>query len=109
MDEADCNYIIDAVDFLAREGRRFVQLYDFDPVSGMWTHKKGEFLDSHFSLDDALCTPYRGPSPLHVGLRQDLYRRWLNEAEELARELPDTQDAPRRLEGELGALQFFAI
>ncbi|MBL8618938.1 MAG: aminotransferase class V-fold PLP-dependent enzyme [Deltaproteobacteria bacterium] len=34
-------YILEAVKLVAREGWRLLPLYDFDPASGQWTHKRG--------------------------------------------------------------------
>jgi len=34
-------YILEAVKLVAREGWRLLPLYDFDPASGHWTHKRG--------------------------------------------------------------------
>ena len=44
-------FIIDAVDFIAREGWRLLPHYDFDPVTGIWRHREG-LSDGALSLDD---------------------------------------------------------
>lgn len=44
-------FIIDAVDFIAREGWRLLAHYDFDPETGIWRHRNG-LSDGGLSLDD---------------------------------------------------------
>ncbi len=41
MTEAERDYLIEAVRFLARHGERFLAAYRFDPVSGAWTRRDG--------------------------------------------------------------------
>ena len=110
MDDADVDYIVDAIEFLAREGHRFLDLYDFDPKSGVWSHKDGESPCPEFSLDEALRSHHPAPQPIPMAMRRDLYTRWINEAQELADALREKGGRPsRQLEGELGALQFFSL
>ena len=40
MDDAERRYIMDAVEFVAEHGHRFLPLYAFDPATGMWTHRE---------------------------------------------------------------------
>ena len=54
MDDAEADYVIDAIDFLGRHGDRFIGLYDFDVHSGMWSHRGYEERADEFSLDSAL-------------------------------------------------------
>ena len=41
VDEAVCDYIIEAVRFVAREGWRLLGDYRFEPDSGLWRHRNG--------------------------------------------------------------------
>ena len=110
MDDAEADFIVDAVEFLAEHGSSFVALYDFDPHTGVWSHRTEHPLDEAFSLDAALRTRRTDPEPLPAAIRQDLYTRWLTEARRLARELETRpKPEPKKLEGELGELQFFRI
>ena len=110
MDDAEANYIIDAVQFLAREGNLFLSLYDFDLGTGTWKHKYSTSELPEFSLDEALSVDEGEPAILSLALRRQLYKHYLTEAKRIAdrlREAPATEYAS--LEGEFGDLQFFAL
>ncbi len=110
MDDAEADYIIDAIDFIATYGHLFLPLYQFDLQSGAWTHKHDGPLDASLSLVDAIkgcgCKPTARP----VTERKELYARYFDEAREWADKLKKTTPAGEaQLEGELGELQFFAL
>ncbi len=110
MDDAEVNYIIDAVHFLAREGHRFLGLYDFDLDTGTWVHKYAAATLPQFSLDAALTNDEGEPATLGLALREQLYRHYMGEAVKLATQLQgDSRAKLTSLEGELGELQFFAM
>ena len=110
MDDAEANYVIEAVHFLAREGHQFLALYDFDLASGTWAHKHGSMALQKFSLDAALAARQGEPATLSLSLRQQLYRHYMSEAQKIADRLRNEPEAKlRSLEGELGDLQFFAM
>jgi selenocysteine lyase/cysteine desulfurase len=110
MDDAEANYVIDAVHFLAREGHQFLALYDFDLASGTWAHKHGSVALQKFSLDAALSARQGEPATLSLPLRKQLYRHYMSEAQKIADRLRNEPEAKlRSLEGELGDLQFFAM
>ena len=110
MDDAEANYVIEAVHFLAREGHRFLALYDFDLASGTWAHKYGKGTLPKFSLEAALETRQGEPATLTLPLRKQLYRHYMSEAQKIADRLRDEPEARlRSLDGELGDLQFFAM
>jgi selenocysteine lyase/cysteine desulfurase len=54
MDDAEADFVIAAVEFVARHGHRFLPLYGFDPATGLWSHKT--YVERHepFSLDAAI-------------------------------------------------------
>ena len=110
MDDAEANYIIDAVHFLAREGSLFLNLYNFDLGTGTWKHKFSTSELPEFSLDEALSADEGEPAILSLALRRQLYKHYLTEAKRIGerlREEPAAEDAS--LEGEFGDLQFFAL
>jgi selenocysteine lyase/cysteine desulfurase len=110
MDDAEANYVIEAVHFLAREGHKFLALYDFDLASGTWAHKHGSVSLQQFSLDAALSAGQGEPATLSLPLRKQLYRHYMSEARKIADRLRNEPEAKLRiLEGELGDLQFFAM
>lgn len=109
MDDPEADYLIEAVDFVARRGHLFLAEYDFDLQSAAWSHRRFEDVYDAFRLEDALeanCPPCRALDP---ELRARLYRDYLQEAEGLADALEREAAPGRRLEGELGELQFFEL
>ena len=109
MDEAEVGYLVEAVDFVAREGWRFLPLYDFDLRAATWSHRERAVEPEDFELAAAL--RLRPPEPeLGAVERRRQYAHALAEAERLAGELAAAPAPPlRRLEGELGELQFFSL
>ena len=110
MDDAEANYVIDAVHFLAREGHQFLSLYDFDLSTGTWVHRHAAGKLPQFSLDAALGNEEGEPATLSLALRQQLYRHYMAEAQKTATRLANEPRARlTSLGGELGELQFFAM
>ena len=110
MDDAEADYVIDAVQFLAREGHKFLSLYDFDLATGTWVHKYAAGLLPEFSLDQALNNVDGEPAILSLALRQQLYRHYMTEAQKIADQLRNEPDVKlTALAGDLGELQFFAM
>jgi len=110
MDDAEANYVIEAVHFIAKHGRRFLGLYDFDLCSGTWSHRQKAIDLPSFSLDNALRIRDEEPVNLSLPLRQQLYDHYMTEARRWADRLgegPATKT--KSLEGELGELQFFSL
>ncbi|MEP0546739.1 MAG: aminotransferase class V-fold PLP-dependent enzyme [Rhodothermales bacterium] len=108
MDDAEADFIIDAVAFLAREGERFLPLYDFDLDSGVWVHRDADETMPSLSITDALDAPKRPDSPLSKEQRAVRYAETLAEAEAWAARL-DARASSFALDGELGELQFFTL
>ncbi|MDJ0939862.1 MAG: aminotransferase class V-fold PLP-dependent enzyme [Woeseiaceae bacterium] len=110
MDDAEANYVIDAVHFIAEHGHRFLALYDFDLCTGTWNHRYASDALPQFSLDAALDNDEGEPAILSLPLRKQLYDHYMTEArrwvERLSRE-PAREHAT--LEGELEELQFFSL
>ena len=109
MDDADADFVIDAVAFVAEHGVRFLPLYDFSIETGAWTHRGGEPAAAPFSLAEALAaTPCDPPAPVPAEARRARYAALLAEARALADGLAEPA-ATARLDGDLAALQFFAL
>ena len=110
MDDAEAQYVIDAVHFLANEGHQFLSLYDFDLATGTWKHKYAALELPEFSLDAALGNVGGEPARLSLALRQQLYDHYMTEARRLAARLRNEPAARcTSLEGELEELQFFTM
>jgi selenocysteine lyase/cysteine desulfurase len=107
MDDAEADFIIGAVEFLACEGERFVPLYRFDLDSGVWVHRDAEEAMPSLSLADALDSPKREEEPLKAEQRAAYYADTLAAAEAWAARLDAGESAA--LDGELGELQFFTL
>ncbi len=110
MDDIEAGFILDAVEFVAEHGFRFMPLYNFDVHTGAWTHKSDTASLEGFSLDAALqCGGYQSRA-LGLGERRHLYAAFLHDARRLASDLAD-QQAPGeyRLGAELEELKFFSV
>jgi hypothetical protein len=109
MDDSDADYVIDAVEFVAGQGHRFLPLYDFDLATGAWTHR--DFVERHapFSIETALDADGCELTARPAAERAALYAAYLAEARTLAATLgePGTGRTAQLAEtfGELG---FFA-
>jgi hypothetical protein len=110
MDDAEADFVIDAVLFLASYGHLFLALYDFDLSSGTWTHKHVSTPLQSFSLDAALTTDDDSQAAPSIAQRKELYNDYLAEARRWAEKLSsDAFTASETLPGELGDLQFFSL
>jgi selenocysteine lyase/cysteine desulfurase len=110
MDDIEVDYILNAIEFVADQGYRFLPQYNFDMHSGAWQHKADSGYLEGFSLDAALdCGAYQSRA-LSEGERKLLYSAYLHEARTLSAELASEQ-APEEhsLEAELEILKFFSV
>jgi selenocysteine lyase/cysteine desulfurase len=110
MDDIEVKYILDAIEFVAEQGYRFMPLYDFDLNTGAWLHKADCVCLEGFSLAAALeCRGYQSRA-LSEGERKTLYGAFLSEARQLADGLAAEQ-APEEheLDQELEELKFFSL
>jgi selenocysteine lyase/cysteine desulfurase len=110
MDDIEVDYILDAIDFVAEHGHRFMPLYNFDVHSGAWLHKSDCTCLEGFSLDAALaCQGYQSRT-LSIDERKHLYSAFVAEARRLADELAAEQPAPEhQLAGGMEELRFFTV
>jgi selenocysteine lyase/cysteine desulfurase len=110
MDDIEVDYILNAIDFVAAKGHRFMPLYNFDVHTGAWSHKTDCTCLEGFSLDDALaCQGYQSRT-LSADERKHLYAAFVTEARRLADELVAEQPLPEhQLHGGLEELRFFTV
>ena len=110
MDDAEVDYVIGAVNFIARHGHHFLQLYNFDLCTGTWEHREASPELPQFSLDAALGRDQSEPAPLSLQLRKQLYDHYMTEAARWVERLQQQPAAkPASLGGELDELQFFTL
>ncbi len=107
MDDAEANYLIAAVEFVARHGERFLPLYKFHVRSGTWAHRDGRPAPPSLSLAAALDRSVPPEAP-PAAARAERYARYLDEAHALAEQFAD-EAPPTTLDGELGTLQYFSL
>lgn len=108
MDDAEADYVIEAVAFVAEHGRRFLPLYRFDVHTGAWAHRDGVAPSPSFSLPAALAASPVGATACPEAERRDRYRRALEEARALAASL-DEPVCDGMVDEAVADLQFFAV
>jgi selenocysteine lyase/cysteine desulfurase len=92
ISEQAFDFILDAVDFVARQGHRFLPLYRFSPGSGFWDHRDWQHR-ARMRLDDLSYRAGRPEFPhRHHKAEDDAFADYLERAEHLAAEIPP--DAP---------------
>ena len=110
MDDAEADFVIGAVHFVARSGHRFLSLYNFDLCTGTWSHKQEGNTLPTFDLDAALREEEGEPAILSLALRKQLYNHYMTEADRWVQRLKEAgSEVLESLDGELGELQFFAL
>jgi hypothetical protein len=111
MDDAEADYLIDAVDFVGRRGGRFLSQYGFDPRSGTWVHHREPGAYEDLSLAAAFgAGEAPADRPVSLAERTTLYRAALSEAEALAKVVrPPGQAGPEEIPPDLAGLRFFAL
>jgi len=99
LSETVFEFILDAVDLVAREGWKLVPQYRFDPATGRWTHHRGcptppmRLTDLTYRSGKLEFRSRHAIEPEHVlASYLDDARRILDEA---ATDLPPVQDPPR--------------
>ena len=66
ISEEVCQYLIDAVHFVAEEGWKILPQYRFDPVTGLWTHRRAAPARLR-DLASFGCTAHAGDGHGHSG------------------------------------------
>ena len=110
MDDIEAAFVMDAVEFVADHGHRFLRLYAFDPATGAWSHREYHETHAAFSLDAALQASGCDETALPVETRARLYGEALAQARAWAARLgepPAPGGEPCAVE--FGELQFFRL
>ncbi|WP_249161477.1 aminotransferase class V-fold PLP-dependent enzyme [Actinospica acidithermotolerans] len=105
------DYLIDAVDLLARHGHRLLPAYRFDPATGLWQHREPASAPS-LDLTDVRFTPQGISSPVSPPATADehVLPEQLDVARRLIEALPDTAaDGPNGLPAEFETLRWFPL
>jgi len=101
---------MDAVEFVADHGHRFLRLYAFDPATGAWSHREYQETHAAFSLDAALQASGCDETALPAEQRAALYAACLAQARDWAQRLGEpAESAARPAVVEFGELQFFNV
>jgi selenocysteine lyase/cysteine desulfurase len=111
MDDAEADYLIDAIEFIARHGRLFLCLYHFDWTTGAWSHHTWKPPAATVSLDAALRSGGAPASARTEAERRRRYNQCLMEAGLLAdelREITECRTSDDRLP-DLEPLRFFTL
>jgi len=80
MDDADVDFIIRAVEFIAECGEHFLPWYDFCLKQACWKHIEDQDDCPELKLDDAFVEDIENSSPIPAGLRRQLYSQFISEA-----------------------------
>ncbi len=108
MDDAEADFLIDAVELLADSGWVFQQIYQFDLKAATWTHREFTPEEEPYDLTAAL-DPKPAGEALEASIRAFLYAGYLDKARNLAAQLTSTAPSQsQKLEGALEELQFFS-
>lgn len=105
------DYLIDAVDLLARYGHRLLPAYRFDPATGLW-HHRGRPAQPLPRLADLRFTALgiTAPAAAPSDLGEDVLPEQLRTARLLLEALPDeTADGPTGLPAGFEALRWFPL
>ena len=109
MDDAEADYVVQAVEFVAECGHRFLPLYAFDPATGVWTHRTHVERHEPFSIDAALDCTGCDQLPLPLETRREHYTHYLRQAASWAERLGEPAGATATLDARFGELQFFNV
>ncbi|MCH8861884.1 MAG: aminotransferase class V-fold PLP-dependent enzyme [Proteobacteria bacterium] len=105
MDDAEAQYLIDAVNFVASHGHLFLELYEFDLVSGLWSHRNALPIQA-----DLLSAGKKRRRFMPLVMRKYLYRSYLRAARGWAERLgANPPQEEQVLPENLKDLQFFAL
>jgi selenocysteine lyase/cysteine desulfurase len=110
MDDAEAGFVMDAVEFVAEHGHRFLRLYAFDAETGAWSHREYRERHAAFSLEAALGAGGCDETALPPERRGELYAECLAEARSWAERLGEPcggTDEPGTTR--FGELQFFNV
>jgi selenocysteine lyase/cysteine desulfurase len=84
-------FIIDAVDLLAREGWRFLPHYDFDPVTGIWRHKEARPGSALRLTDISYTSGKMSYRSRHITEPESAYAEYLAEAQQMIQDMKEAE------------------
>jgi len=87
ISEVVFRFIIDAVDFIAREGWRLLSHYEFDEVTGIWRHRGGVSGCGLRLTDITYCSGKMQYRSHHHTEPESAFAEYLEEAERLVRDM----------------------
>jgi selenocysteine lyase/cysteine desulfurase len=94
LSETEFEFIVEAVDFVAREGWRFLPLYRFSPMTGLWDHVDWQH-SATMRLGDARYRHGHLEFPhAHLEADESAFTDYLDRARQLAAELATAAPAP---------------
>lgn len=114
ISEAHFQFILDSVDFVAREGWRFLPLYRFSPDTGLWDHRDWSH-EARMRLHDVAYREGRLEFDHHHHLAdEDAPEVYLEEARRIAGSLPTSLPAceipsPEALGADFESLRWFPL
>lgn len=112
MSDEEYQYVLDAIDFVATEGWKFLPLYQFCGDSGMWRHREwrptgGMRLDEVRYVGGTLTYPHR-----HAEAQGSCYDEYLAHAKRLLKDLESSKiEVPEgvRANDDFEALRWFPL
>lgn len=102
-------YILNAVDLIATYGTRLLPLYTFDPVTGLWHHRRG-VVEPPLRLSDLTYADGRLTYPsLHERAPESALWDYLEQAEALLRGMPEPDLTPADMTEDFEHLRWFPL
>ncbi|MCK2216295.1 aminotransferase class V-fold PLP-dependent enzyme [Actinomadura sp. ATCC 31491] len=109
ISDAVCDYLIDAVDLLARLGHRLLPDYRFDPADGLWRHRDAP-ADPPLHLSDLRFDDPYGTAVPRERAGEDALPGYLEQARALLESRPEPSGAaPAGLPDDFERLRWFPL
>ncbi len=103
FEREDIDFLLDAIEFVACSGHRFLPLYAFDMATGEWSHRTFRTPTPDLNLAHDYSTPSVDLTEL-----PELRKEYLRQAVQAADGLPDVPEAAYRQDNpEIEALKYF--
>jgi selenocysteine lyase/cysteine desulfurase len=105
-------FILDAVNFLAHEGWRFLPHYNFDPVTGVWRHREARPGSALRLKDISYESGKMSYRSRHITEPESAFNEYLSEGQAIVEDLKksgDTCGDCQKLDAELERLRWFPL
>jgi hypothetical protein len=109
MDDAEADFVIEAIHFVSKFGHLFMPEYNFDLDTGTWSHKTHHADFDSLDLAEAMTSTPCVISAVPEQERVPIYKSYVDDAMTLAQTLATRTSENCKLSGENGELQFFAL